>query len=276
MASSAAIWRNELSKTMRDLGFSSCLADPDVWMRAATKSDGYKYWEYILVHSDDLLVISHRAKLVMKGFDTAYTLKPDAKGKKWAEPTMYLGADIAKFQVPDTGEWCWSMSGDTYLKEAVKNVEIELAKSGRQLYKNTKSAIKPGYRPELDVSPVLDDKPANYYQTIVGQLRWAVELGRIDINLEISLFSRYLAQPRQGHLDQLFHTFSFLKSHSKSKVVLDPFKNDFDGEFVEYDWQDFYGEVQEDFPENAPEARGESVTMTQFVDDDHAGDMMNR
>ena len=64
---------------MRDLGFSSCLADPDVWMRAATKSDGYKYWEYILVHSDDLIVISQRAKLVMKVFDTAYTLKPDAK-----------------------------------------------------------------------------------------------------------------------------------------------------------------------------------------------------
>ena len=38
----------------------------------------------------------------------------------------------------------------------------------------------------------------------------------------------------------------------------------------------FYGEVQEYFPENAPEARGKSVTMTQFVDVDHVGEMMNR
>ena len=68
MASSAAIWWNELSKTMRDLGFSSCLADPDVWMHVATKLDGYMYWEYIIVNYDGLLVIYHRTNLVMKGF----------------------------------------------------------------------------------------------------------------------------------------------------------------------------------------------------------------
>ena len=107
-------------------------------------------------------------------------------------------------------------------------------------------------------------------------MRWAVEFGQIDINLEIALSSRYLTQPRHGHIDQVFHNFSFLKSYAKSKLVFDPFKNDFDGKFTAYDWEDFYFEVQEYFPENAPEARGDSVIMTQFVDADHAGDMMNR
>ena len=106
MASSSASYRNELSKTMRDLVFSSCLADPDVWMCAATNPYGYKYWEYILVYSYYLLVIYHRANLVMKVFDTAYTLKPDDDGKKWANPTTYIGSDITKFQVPNTGETC--------------------------------------------------------------------------------------------------------------------------------------------------------------------------
>ena len=82
---------------MRYLGFSSCLADPDVWMRAATKPDGYNYWQYILVHSDDVLVIYQRANLVMKYFDTVYIRKPDANGKKQSDPTAYLEADIAKF-----------------------------------------------------------------------------------------------------------------------------------------------------------------------------------
>ena len=49
------------------------------------------------MHSDDLLVISHCANLVMKGFDAAYTLKPDANGKIWSESKTYIGADIAKF-----------------------------------------------------------------------------------------------------------------------------------------------------------------------------------
>ena len=79
-------------------------------------------------------------------------------------------------------------------------------------------------------------------------MRWAVDIRRIDINLEIDLLSRYIDQLRHGHLDQVFHTFSFLKSHAKSKLVLDPFKNESDGELTVYDWEKFYGEVQEDLP----------------------------
>ena len=147
------------------------------------------------------------------------------------------------------------MSGNTYIKESINNVDIELAKSRRQLFKTYSSPINPGYWTELDVPPVLEDDQAKYYQTICGQLRWAVKLVWIDINFEIALLSRYLDQTRHGCLDQIFHTFSFLKSHAKSKLVLDAFKNDFGGEFMAYYWEEFYGEVQEDLPENAPEAR---------------------
>ena len=58
------------------------------------------------MHSDYLLVISHCTNLVMKGFDTVYTLKPEANGRKWANPRTYLGADIVEFHVPDIGETC--------------------------------------------------------------------------------------------------------------------------------------------------------------------------
>ena len=57
-----------------------CLTDPDIWMREATNPYGYKYWEYILVGSDDLLVIYHCANLVMKGFDSAYTINLNDNG----------------------------------------------------------------------------------------------------------------------------------------------------------------------------------------------------
>ena len=68
------------------------------------------------MHSDDLLFISHCDNLVMKGFDTVCTLKPDANGNIWSKPMTYLGADIEKFQVPYTGETCCSISEDTYIK----------------------------------------------------------------------------------------------------------------------------------------------------------------
>jgi hypothetical protein len=41
-------WRDHMAATLRDHGYSSCLADPDVWMRPKTKKDGFKYWYYMV------------------------------------------------------------------------------------------------------------------------------------------------------------------------------------------------------------------------------------
>ena len=43
---------------MRHLNFESCLSDPDLWIRPATKNDGTMYYEYVLLYVDDCLVIS--------------------------------------------------------------------------------------------------------------------------------------------------------------------------------------------------------------------------
>ena len=56
------------------------------------------------------------------------------------------------------------------------------------------------YRPELDESEELDEVDAAYYQSLIGVLRWIVELGRVDINCEVSMMSSCLALPRFGHL----------------------------------------------------------------------------
>jgi hypothetical protein len=47
------------------------------------------------------------------------------------------------------------------------------------------------YTPELDGSAELDDKRATYYQSLIGILRWAVELGQIDICTEVSVVVVY-------------------------------------------------------------------------------------
>ena len=105
MPSGESKQRYILYKIMIDLGFTPCITDPDVWIRAATKLEGFEYCEYVLIHTDYLLVISHRADLIMKGFEKAYTLKSDPKtGKKWDKNFTYLGSDLAKFEVPDTGD----------------------------------------------------------------------------------------------------------------------------------------------------------------------------
>ena len=56
------------------MGFVSCLADPDVWMRPAVKTNGDKYYEYLLVYTDDILAISVNSKELLAMLDQHYLL----------------------------------------------------------------------------------------------------------------------------------------------------------------------------------------------------------
>ena len=57
-----------------------------------------------------------------------------------------------------------------------------------------------------------------FYQEIIGSLRWAVELGRVDILLEVSLMSKHLALPREGHLEQAL-IIALYKAHKKMRIL---------------------------------------------------------
>ena len=68
-------------------------------------------------------------------------------------------------------------------------------------------------------------------------MRWIVELGRVDITTEVSMFSSHLALPRSGHLDAVFHIFAYLKKKHNSEMVYDPAEVDFDcAAFPKEDW----------------------------------------
>ena len=134
-----------------------------------------------------------------------------------------------------------------------------------------------GYKPEMDCTAELKAEGVQQYQEIVGQLRWAVELGRVDILLETSLMSSYLAMPREGHLEQLLHIVGYLKSHKKMRILFDASHPKIkESWFQEYDWFDFYRDAKEPIPPNAPEARGHDVVTTCFVDANHAGNQIDR
>jgi hypothetical protein len=84
--------------------------------------------------------------------------------------------------------------------------------------------------------------------------------------------AQYMVQPRSGHLDQHFLNFTYLKSHIRSRIILDDAQPVFDEtQFVKADWSSFYPEASEAIPLNAPEARGNPVTISCFVDADYAG-----
>jgi hypothetical protein len=276
LKSSGARWRDHMAATLRDAGFKSCLADPDVWMRPQVKPCGFKYWEYVLVYVDDVLVLSHDPHKVMDHLSQKYTLKEGSVG----EPTSYLGAEVKKWLIDNSSDPLktrWALSSDLYVKRAVANVEAELAELGQKLSTKVTTPLSQGYRPEMDATPELDTTRTNYYQGLIGVLRWTCELGRVDILTPVSLLSRFLASPREGHLEQAFHVFAYLKRYCKSSMVFDDTEPVFDeGRFTKADWAGYYPDAMEIWPPNAPEGRGNSITMSCFVDADHAACRVTR
>ena len=131
------------------------------------------------------------------------------------------------------------------------------------------------YLPELDKSHLLSPEQANYYMSLIGILRWAVELGRLDIYIDVTLFSSYMAQPCLGHMEQVQHIFSYLKCHLQSNSFFDPNEINWNEErFKKYQWKDFYHDAREAIPVNMPEPRGNPVQMNIFSDSDHAGNKL--
>ena len=104
-----------------------------------------------------------------------------------------------------------------------------------------------------------------------------MELGRIDIHYHVAIMSRYLAAPREGHLEQVFCIFAYLKKHPTYKIVMDSTPVNWSAsKFPARDWTDFYPDAKEEIPPNMPEPHGQSVQINCFVDADHAGDVVSR
>ena len=152
---------------MRDtLGFQSCLADPDVWMREATREDGSKYYEYVLLYTDDCLVISDNAEKVLRQeLGSMWELKEESIGP----PQIYLGGAMRQVEL-ENGTKCWAFGSAQYVKAAVQNVETLLKKSNKTLPARAPTPLSNGYRPELDTSEDLDEAGIKKYQSLIGSL----------------------------------------------------------------------------------------------------------
>ena len=123
------------------------------------------------------------------------------------------------------------------------------------------------------------------FQNLIGVLQWIVELGRIDVHLETSLLSQYLAQPRIGHLEQACNIFRYLKNVNSAYVVMDPtpWGIDWTGEQGEVHprqlatcMKELYPDSVVHSPHDMPDPLGEGVHISCFVDADHVGNKITR
>jgi hypothetical protein len=228
--------------------------------------DGFAYYEYFLVYVDDILIVSHNPDPIVKCIEQAYCLKEPA-----SDPKHFLGSVIKPWSIPGVSWKIWSMAATKYIEGALRNLKIELDNSGVHFVGKPATPMRAGYCPELDTMALLSPRQANYYMSLIWVLQCTVELGGIDIYVDVALLSSHMAAPCTGHMEQVLHNFSYLKNHLTSNLVFDPNTVAWDESmFKKYDWMDFYRDAHEAIPPNAPPPRGNEVQLNAFVDDSHA------
>ncbi|KAL7581422.1 hypothetical protein ACA910_022004 [Epithemia clementina (nom. ined.)] len=145
---SGSAYHAHYASSLRELGFESSLADPDVWRRRSTKRDGTPYYEYLLVYVDDQLTVSENPKAITD----ALSAKPfNYELKDVDPPNHYLGARVGPYDLD--GRSTWYFSADDYLEKAIRNVEEQHGRL-EDLFCKSKLGFpsSPDYHPELDQS----------------------------------------------------------------------------------------------------------------------------
>ena len=64
---------------------------------------------------------------------------------------------------------------------------------------NAKSPLEKNDHPELDNSELYNEEQITYYMCMIGQLQWAIVLGRYDILAQVISMSRIRLAPKIGH-----------------------------------------------------------------------------
>ena len=277
MKSSGAAWRDLFASVLhKELNFDNCMADHDLWLHADVDTNQRKYYSYICIYVDDVLIVSHHPQKYMDQIKTRFLVKPESI----ESPKRYLGMDCKQ-----SADGVWLLGSSHYLQEFLKiasklfeSIGMKLSGRGHHPFSNLK------YRPELDTSVFCNEEQTRVFQQILGMLRWLIELGRIDVLLETTLLASFLMSPRVGHLVQASNIVSYLRKHQRSTLMMDPTKIDISwrGNSDEHPerkrdiMKTIYRDAEEDIPSNAPPARGESVQINVYCDSDHAGDRVTR
>ena len=245
-------WSQKIHDIMLDMGFSPSKADPCVWLRKAKCATKY---EYVAIYVDDLLIAcdcvsdfihtlkkKHNLKLKGEGplkyhLGCDYHMDPD--GTRVAQPKKYISKILDSFHQMFPGE----------------------------TLPQVKSPLDKNDHPELDNSELASDDLITKFMCMVGQLQWAVTLGRYDILAHVMSMSRFRLAPKVGHIERMKRIYGYL---SRTKHYALRFRTAEPNYMylpdLEYDWSRIYGGVVEEIPKDAPEPLGKSVTTTTFLD----------
>ena len=178
-------WHERFGDVLREMEFTPCPAEPDIWMR-----DMGDHYEYIATYVDDLTIASKDPEAITNQLMDIHKFKLKGTGKI----NYLLGCDYYR----DKGG-CLCMRPKKYI-EKMMSTYIRLF--GEQP-KEYPSPLEPNDNPELDTSELLDLPGIKTFQSMIGSCQWIIQLGRFDIAVHIMSVRSFHTAPRVGHLERM-------------------------------------------------------------------------
>ena len=78
------------------------------------------------------------------------------------------------------------------------------------------------YRPQINSRAELDSNDITIFQELIGELRLATEIGRVDVLHGVLFLSAFQAATREVHLNKVFHIFDLKKKNPKLTIYFYP------------------------------------------------------
>jgi histone deacetylase 1/2 len=250
LKSSGARWWERLAEVLWDLGFTPSKAETDIWMKRVDD-----HYEYICVYVDDLIIASANPQQIADTLQNKHEFSLKGTG-----PIHYhLGCDYFK---DPTGTLCYGPR-----RYVDKMVEDYIRMFGEKP-KPASSPMERGDHPEIDISEELDLNGMKQYQSIIGSLQWAVQLGRLDITTAVMSMSSFRVAPRQGHLDRLKRIIGYLAKMRNAVIRVRTDLPDYSGlPDNQHNWdRSIYKNAKELIPDDIPTPLGKPVICTSYVD----------
>ena len=232
-----------------------------MWMK-----DCGSHYEYILVYSDDLLIVSKNTKAVVAQLSQKYSLKG------FSFPDYYIGGDYSQTK-NEKGEKVSYLSAKTFVKNVCAKIEMTF----NMKLKPSNVPFDPDYHPETDDSPLLSAGDRSKYRMLIGSALWGIVLGRHDILYASCTLARYNAMPRQGHLAAALRIFGYLKNNPKACRVFDTRVPDLSSiQGAEHKWIQLYPGTKEEIPPDMTVPKMKAIKILSHFDVSFAPCLLTR
>jgi hypothetical protein len=224
------------------------------------------------MYVDNLLIVSEQSQDILDRLadEYKYWLKDIGSLKR------FLSVNIGKRNINCT--YYWFISAEDYLAKTLAAVETRFGKL-ETIFKYTIDTPAPtNFHPDIDDLDFLDEDGTTLYQSNIGIIRWAIELGRADLVHFGSTMAKFSVAPRIGHLTALSRGFVYIKRHLQSRILIDPGIQPWEHlTWTSKDWSCFYPDINNEvLSYDMPTPRGKSVQIIVFCDAAHATDLVPR